>query len=562
MKGIFTRDSALFDRAIVGQTFPLKRSSELRTGILEEMGRYLSHREYSHTVELSVPKNLTERRMVGFLLDADNIVVAKARGIVADIHEFHLSDSIESRVSVERASRTQGIYRLSKLDQQRRLQSVETDLAEAIKEHARLRRNRPEYLEATDGVKLAYRAYFPVEVELCRSLFVILATNSHFHDNLASQLSGTYPIASFILELRGYGHSGGVRGFSPSKEQIWIDIRTFVRHLKMNYPNLHIFLGGHQLQSGLVLNYSAWREREPVDGYLFLSPQFNLTSGTIDGDSRKSSDSFNSSSTTSIDFKRYLEQQTLHSDMERELNPLLVEMFSVNILKACNSLVPRKLFDAIDRPFGMWAGDKEDMLTAESLSNEIGPTKHGAVRIVPQQTTMGVFNRSASLIGDWIINLDSGQKDYVGTTLDLIDVNNFNSIDYQHTLLRDVDLIVNNFVKLGLDKTREQFLLGTDGAHVKYRVFMPVKKPIANVVLLQSDIKVVLAWILSKKCEVAVYVMDLRGIDNGAVCLTKESIWADVKILVRYLKINEPEMPLLLGGHGYGASVALNYSCE
>ncbi len=54
--------------------------------------------------------------------------------------------------------------------------------------------------------------------------------------------------------------------------------------------------------------------------------------------------------------------------------------------------------------------------------------------------------------------------------------------------------------------------------------------------------------------------MDLRGIDNGAPCPSKESIWNDVKMLVRYLKFNDPEIPLLLGGHGYGASVALNYS--
>lgn len=56
------------------------------------------------------------------------------------------------------------------------------------------------------------------------------------------------------------------------------------------------------------------------------------------------------------------------------------------------------------------------------------------------------------------------------------------------------------------------------------------------------------------------YVLDLRGIDNATVCQSKESIWMDVKILVRYLKFNDPEIPLVLGGHGYGASIALLYS--
>ena len=78
---------------------------------------------------------------------------------------------------------------------------------------------------------------------------------AHFHDIIANRIAQEHPIAAYILEMRGYGYSGGQRGYSPSKEQVWVDVRTFIRYFKMNH-SLPVFLGGHYHQGGLVLNYA------------------------------------------------------------------------------------------------------------------------------------------------------------------------------------------------------------------------------------------------------------------------------------------------------------------
>jgi hypothetical protein len=65
--------------------------------------------------------------------------------------------------------------------------------------------------------------------------------------------------------------------------------------------------------------------------------------------------------------------------------------------------------------------------------------------------------------------------------VDIHNVENFNSSDYKHPVLRDVDLVVNSFVKLGLHELRVNYLPANDGSQIKYRTFMPKNKPIANI---------------------------------------------------------------------------------
>ena len=69
-----------------------------------------------------------------------------------------------------------------------------------------------------------------------------------------------------------------------------------------------------------------------------------------------------------------------------------------------------------------------------------------------------------------------------------------------------------------------------------------------------------MGYVLSKKYDFSIYIMDLRGIDDDGDVHFKETLWQDVKILARHIKNNSPDVPILLGGHGFGASVALNYA--
>ena len=72
---------------------------------------------------------------------------------------------------------------------------------------------------------------------------------------LASDLSSKYHITVYTPDLRGHGESGGKRGDTSSKEQVWVDISTMIDLVQKENPNLPVYLVGHSSGAGLLLNY-------------------------------------------------------------------------------------------------------------------------------------------------------------------------------------------------------------------------------------------------------------------------------------------------------------------
>lgn len=599
LKGVFTRDP-LFDSVFIDQPFPLKQSSDLKTGLLEEIGVYAPRGStiYEHKFTIMVPQEISERRVCGFILDEDNVVLAKARGVVATEQEFHLSSEIEFRTPNERMSRTRHIFRMSKIEKHRQLKNVVAGMTDVLVAVSSLKKAKIEFIEASDGIKLAYRCYSPKENP--KALLIIIAGNSHFHDIIASNCSKS-GVLTYILEIRGYGYSGGERGYSPSKEHIWLDIKTFIKFLRINMARIPLLLGGHYDQAGLILNYSSWSGREKVDGYVFISPNFGpnapdsinqealarLKEGQprpMSGGSRSAeftSDSLhtNSSSKTSKLRRRFASSDSTlgsftsalfgwgdwehsYSEFEHEVNPMLVDLASSNVAKAVQAISPKRQFENIDGPFGLWVGENEELLVPEKLINYPKRANVPAcITVVPGLTHMGMLMHVSEYIADWILTLDTVQLNHMAEgNMDVHYNAQFKSEDYVHPILADISLVLKSYVDLELYKVKSSYLLANDGNQVRYKIFSSSYKPLANVILLQTDVKVLLGYILSKKCNVSVFSMDIRGVDSSALCASKETILSDVKLMVRHLKFNNPEMPLLLGGHGYGASAAINYS--
>ena len=573
LRVVFTRDP-LFDTVAVGQSFPLKRSSDLKTGgVLEEIGYFSQIGPCNeHSCELFIPKNLAERRLCGFLLDGDDVVVAKARGIVAFEDEFAVVN--KAMETTERASRAEGLSRLAQLENELTVQNAFTGITETLKALLSVKKSKVEFIEARDSTRLAYRTYHS-QKSPCSAILILLAGNSHFHDIIASRLASSHPITVYIFEIRGFGYSGGKRGGADSQEQIYGDIRTFVRFIKMN--NLvPVFLGGHYRQGGLLLNYGSWPHRETVDGYVFVSPFMgagvekpssvisqNLLSESLDHSAQQYQSEVSYSALTSIADVLFGREQEYHlflTEIERELNPMIVDQISATVMKAYTPSSPKKQFELLDRPFGFWVGEKEELLVPERLIKYPQKAKIlNSVNMLPGLTHMGVFNDCHLHIGNWIMNLETVNTRHLNLALNHQAILSSDN-GCKHSLLRDVDIVIKSYCDLGLNDGKQSFLLSNDGAQIPYRIFTSKNRPLANLILLQADIKVVLAYILIQKCDLAVYVMDLRGVDNASVCATKDSLLKDTKCMVRHLKFNYPEMPLLLGGHGFGASVALSYS--
>jgi alpha-beta hydrolase superfamily lysophospholipase len=73
------------------------------------------------------------------------------------------------------------------------------------------------------------------------------------------------------FDLRGHGRSEGLRGDAASYEILLDDIDALMRWVQQSHPRLPVFLYGHSLGGGLVLNYTL-RCAPRVRGVISSSP--------------------------------------------------------------------------------------------------------------------------------------------------------------------------------------------------------------------------------------------------------------------------------------------------
>jgi alpha-beta hydrolase superfamily lysophospholipase len=78
------------------------------------------------------------------------------------------------------------------------------------------------------------------------------------------------------FDLPGHGRSEGQWGVIPSPEKVYDTIDTLLLEMKGTYPGVPLFLYGHSLGGGIVLNYLI-RRKPAVTGAIVTSPWIILT---------------------------------------------------------------------------------------------------------------------------------------------------------------------------------------------------------------------------------------------------------------------------------------------
>ena len=242
-----------------------------------------------------------------------------------------------------------------------------------------------------------------------------------------------------------------------------------------------------------------------------------------------------------------------------------MHFLKVNVARSCVCSYPRKMLESIDRSFGLWIGEMETTLSPlKTCALTRNCSVQHVAEIAPGLNHFGLLNIIHSQIGNWIMSLEFVKLCSKMTSFNLADdlskdeLNGMKNI--QHPILKDAGTIKYSYHVLNLNKVKIQYLAASDNARIGYRLFMPDTKPFATLILLQSEFKVLLGYILSKKYELAVYCVDIRGVDTLVEVSQKESVLMDVKTVIRHVKNNSPDVPVILGGHGIGASVSLNYA--
>ena len=233
---------------------------------------------------------------------------------------------------------------------------------------------KPSYIAASDGARLAYYPYL-LEGRITGSLVFLHGGGAYSegYQQLAGNLSDKSTTAVYLMDLRGHGNSEGPRGDAPSVEQVWIDVKFLIKYIKKHAPDKPVYLGGHSSGGGLVLNYSSWAEQEPVNGYIFLSPEFGYKSDTARTDIKKPFATprtwvFILSALSGGNLFGHTKAVIFHYPAEiQKKHPLLLSAISRNMAVALTPAEPQKQFSRIDRPFGLFIGEKDELFQADKV---------------------------------------------------------------------------------------------------------------------------------------------------------------------------------------------------
>ena len=278
----------------------------------------------------------------------------------------------------------------------------------------------PSYFKASDNATLAYFDYKPEKASNQTLIFIHGggACSSLGYQYLAESLSLKYYIRVILLDMRGHGFSGGIRGDAPSKEQVWQDISGLIKEVRIDGTE-HIFLGGHSSGGGLVLNYASWDKHEEVSGYVFVSPKLGYKSNT----DRHSflNDPFAKAHIPTLLVNKITSEAINSHAIAVEMNyskelltaePLLVNKYTCAVVNAVTPTNPEKQFKLIHKPYYLIVGANDELLLPEntirysSFSSQDIINKSKA-EIIANQTHLGILRVAGDLIGDFLVSVKS-----------------------------------------------------------------------------------------------------------------------------------------------------------
>ncbi|KPN14815.1 lysophospholipase [Bacillus australimaris] len=271
-----------------------------------------------------------------------------------------------------------------------------------------------QYISSHDGTSLAY---YPFLSEKKSQANVILIHGGGAHslagyEHIAYTLQHDFHVNTFLLDLRGHGHSQGKKGDTPSVTDVWQDISQVVDAIKQENKGA-MYLCGHSSGAGLLLNYISWPEKREVDGYFFIAPEFGYKSGTARADQIPFATvqvwKFILSAMTKGSLMSHSEAVRFHYPAwVVEQDPLLLTAITVNLSIALTSSAPKKQFTKMDRPYGMFVGSEDELYDIETflsyheLPKEPIIKKQSVYQVLEGHTHLSVLLEAGKQIGSTI----------------------------------------------------------------------------------------------------------------------------------------------------------------
>lgn len=271
----------------------------------------------------------------------------------------------------------------------------------------------PETITAGDGVKLSFRRFVPA-TPAAAVLFYHGggAHNGAGYQYIGNGLQTQFDTVVYIPDIRGHGASEGPRGDAPNPKQVWKDISALIRHIRSEFPRLPLFLGGHSSGAGLVLNYASQPDHQPVDNYIFLSPEFGFRSNTARPSTSRPFATVNVLAFLINAISRGLLRGHSHAVQFNYPAEVLtsdkgmVGSYTVNMANAVTPSAPHKQFSCLDRAFGLWIGTDDELLLPDMVlafaDLAASVRAHSEAGGIPGAKHLSILLKAHETIGTWV----------------------------------------------------------------------------------------------------------------------------------------------------------------
>ncbi len=221
--------------------------------------------------------------------------------------------------------------------------------------------------------------YYQVNAAHAKAIMLILPCGGGYitdqYLNLAKHLA-EIDISCYLMDPRGHGLSEGRRGDTPSKEAIWQDMADWIELVRKEQPGLPIMLSGHSITAGLVLNFlsSPYYQPHSLQSLLFIAPNFGIYSNTFKPNSQ---DPFVAKVKHWVHklyelsgrrwFKHlYFVYLRFSAELKKHY-PLLLNAYTLEMIKAIHPENPQELLKKITVPFQIIVGENDPLVDAHKL---------------------------------------------------------------------------------------------------------------------------------------------------------------------------------------------------
>lgn len=227
---------------------------------------------------------------------------------------------------------------------------------------------------------------------------------------IGMQLQNQFNIGSYLVDVRGHGNSKGPRGDTPTIEQVWMDVDTFVENVRKRHHNLPLYLAGHSAGSGLLINYNAWgKNLNTIQGYIFVAPYLGPQSGTL---KEHKDPRFNFvkkariwvyilNNLVSWNFLQHIHAVFFnYPESLLEEDSLIVSSYSYAMSCATTPYQTQKLFDQLNKPCAIYIGENDEQFLPEKIM--AFKKENTIAEIVPNAKHLSILLQTPELIAQTI----------------------------------------------------------------------------------------------------------------------------------------------------------------